>query len=137
MPGLIDAHCHAYGIDLDLLKLESVPLSYVALVAARRLAAALARGFTTVRDPSGETLGLARAIAEGLLPSRGTSGPVLRSAKPVVTVMCVPPTVSCAVVRRIRSRWSTVVDPLRRAVRDRFRRGAHAIKIMASGVSCR
>jgi len=25
MPGLIDAHCHAYGIDLDLLKLSQFP----------------------------------------------------------------------------------------------------------------
>ncbi len=69
LPGLIDAHCHAYGIDLDLLKLESAPLSYVALVAARRLTGALSRGFTTVRDPCGGDAGLARAIAEGLLPS--------------------------------------------------------------------
>jgi imidazolonepropionase-like amidohydrolase len=47
LPGLIDAHFHAYGIDLDGLALESRPLSYVALAGARRLAAALARRFTT------------------------------------------------------------------------------------------
>ncbi|MFD0744617.1 amidohydrolase family protein [Phytohabitans flavus] len=69
LPGLIDAHFHAYGIDLDMLALESRPLSYVALAAARRLSAALTRGFTTVRDPAGGDAGLARAIAEGLLPS--------------------------------------------------------------------
>ncbi len=57
LPGLIDAHCHAYGIGLNMLEIESRPLSYVALVAARRLAAALARGFTTVRDPSGGDAG--------------------------------------------------------------------------------
>ena len=68
-PGLIDAHCHAYGIDLDMLALESRPLSYVALAGARRLAAALGRGFTTVRDPAGGDAGLARAIAEGLIPA--------------------------------------------------------------------
>src|ERR1700728_1942714 len=53
LPGLIDAHCHAYRIRLDMMAIESQPLSYVALAAARRLGRALARGFTTVRDPAG------------------------------------------------------------------------------------
>jgi imidazolonepropionase-like amidohydrolase len=69
LPGLIDAHCHAYGISLDMMATESQPLSYVALAAARRLGRALARGFTTVRDPAGGDAGLARAIAENLIPS--------------------------------------------------------------------
>jgi imidazolonepropionase-like amidohydrolase len=133
MPGLIDAHCHAYGIDLDLLKLESAPLSYVALVAARRLAGALARGFTTVRDPSGGDAGLARAIAEGLLPSPRYlwTGPALSQTgghgdvRAADSDVCGCSSHSVEVVDG--------VDPLRRAVRDRFRRGAHAIKIMASG----
>ncbi|RZU11406.1 imidazolonepropionase-like amidohydrolase [Kribbella rubisoli] len=133
LPGLIDAHCHAYGIDLDLLKLESAPLSYVALVAARRLAGALARGFTTVRDPSGGDAGLARAIAEGLLPSPRYlwTGPALSQTgghgdvRAADSDLCGCSSHSVEVVDG--------VDPLRRAVRDRFRRGAHAIKIMASG----
>ncbi|MFG2040542.1 amidohydrolase family protein [Dactylosporangium sp. NPDC048998] len=133
LPGLIDAHCHAYGIDLDLLALESRPLSYVALAAARRLAAALARGFTTVRDPSGGDAGLARAIAEGLLPSPRYlwTGPALSQTgghgdvRAADSEVCGCSSHSVEVVDG--------VDPLRRAVRDRFRRGAHAIKIMASG----
>ncbi|NUR98377.1 MAG: amidohydrolase family protein [Kribbellaceae bacterium] len=133
LPGLIDAHCHAYGIDLDLLRIESVPLSYVALVAARRLAAALRRGFTTVRDPAGGDAGIARAIAEGLLPSPRYlwTGPGLSQtgghgdARAADSELCGCSSHSVEVVDG--------VDPLRRAVRDRFRRGAHAIKIMASG----
>lgn len=133
LPGLIDAHCHAYGIDLDLLKLESAPLSYVALVAARRLAGALARGFTTVRDPSGGDAGLARAITEGLLPSPRYlwTGPALSQTgghgdvRAADSDLCGCSSHSVEVVDG--------VDPLRRAVRDRFRRGAHAIKVMASG----
>src|SRR5579875_2067013 len=69
LPGLIDAHCHAYGISLDMMATESQPLSYVALAAARRLGRALARGFTTVRDPAGGDAGLAQAITENLIAS--------------------------------------------------------------------
>jgi imidazolonepropionase-like amidohydrolase len=66
VPGLIDAHFHAYGASLSLLEIETSPLSYLALAGARRLADALGRGFTTVRDPGGGDAGLAQAIREGL-----------------------------------------------------------------------
>src|SRR3954451_13405457 len=46
LPGLIDAHCHAYGISLDMLGIDGRSLSYVALAGARRLARVLGRGFT-------------------------------------------------------------------------------------------
>jgi imidazolonepropionase-like amidohydrolase len=133
LPGLIDAHCHAYGIDLDMLATASRPLSYVALVAARRLAAALRRGFTTVRDPAGGDAGLARAISEGLIPSPRYlwTGPALSQTGGHGDVRAADMEVcGCAT-----HGFEVVdgVDPLRRAVRDRFRRGAHAIKIMASG----
>jgi imidazolonepropionase-like amidohydrolase len=133
LPGLIDAHCHAYGIDLDMLALESRPLSYVALVAARRLAAALSRGFTTVRDPAGGDAGLARAIAEGVIraPRYLWTGPALSQ-----TGGHGDPRAADSDVCGCNAHTGEVVDgvdPLRRAVRDRLRRGAHAIKIMASG----
>ena len=50
MPGFIDCHFHAYGFELDMMKSESTPRSYVALKGRTRLEAALQRGFTTVRD---------------------------------------------------------------------------------------
>lgn len=133
LPGLIDAHCHAYGISLDMFAIETRPLSYIALAASRRLAGALARGFTTIRDPSGGDAGLARAITEGLLPSPRYlwTGAALSQTGGHGDVRG-PDTDFCG------CHAHTVevvdgVDPLRRAVRDRFRRGAHAIKIMASG----
>jgi imidazolonepropionase-like amidohydrolase len=133
LPGLIDAHCHAYGIELDLLAIESRPLSYVALRAARRLAAALTRGFTTVRDPAGGDAGLARAIAEGLIPAPRYlwTGAALSQtgghgdARAADSMVCGCHAHGVEVVDG--------VDPLRRAVRERFRSGAHAIKIMTSG----
>ena len=72
VPGLIDAHFHAYGARLSLLEIETSPLSYLALAGARRLAGALGRGFTTVRDPGGGDAGLAQAIREGLRRRPGT-----------------------------------------------------------------
>ena len=133
LPGLIDAHCHAYGISLDMMATESQPLSYVALAAARRLARVLARGFTTVRDPAGGDAGLARAIAEHLIPAPRYlwTGAALSQtgghgdARGPDSETCPCYAHGCEVVDG--------VDPLRRAVRERFRRGAHAIKIMTSG----
>jgi imidazolonepropionase-like amidohydrolase len=133
LPGLIDAHCHAYGIDLDMLALESRPLSYVALSAARRLGAALSRGFTTVRDPAGGDAGLARAIDEGLLraPRYLWLGPALSQTGGHGDVRAAASDVCGCAAHTVEV--VDGVDQLRRAVRDRFRRGAHAIKIMTSG----
>ena len=142
IPGLIDCHCHAYGISLDGAWIESRELSYVALVAAQRLGGALRRGFTTVRDVAGGDPGLAAAIVEGLLPSPRYlyTGPALSQTgghgdpRSVDEASC-----GCAAsasvhgVGGIGSEVVDGVDAVRAAVRDRFRRGAHAIKIMASG----
>jgi imidazolonepropionase-like amidohydrolase len=133
LPGLIDAHCHAYGISLDMLAIEGSPLSYVALAGARRLAAALRRGFTTVRDVAGGDAGLARAIAEGLIPAPRYlyTGAALSQTgghgdpRGVDSDVCGCHAHGCEVVDG--------VDAVRTAVRDRFRRGAHAIKMMTSG----
>ncbi|MEU8263056.1 amidohydrolase family protein [Micromonospora sp. NPDC048999] len=133
IPGLIDAHFHAYGIGLDLLAVESSPLSYLSLVGARRLASALSRGFTTVRDVAGGDPGLARAVTEGLIaaPRYLYTGPALSQTgghgdpRPGDLDLCPGGAHLAEIVDG--------VDALRRAVRDRFRQGAHAIKIMASG----
>lgn len=133
VPGLIDAHFHAYATSLDPIRIEASPLSYLALAGARRLEAALRRGFTTVRDVAGGDPGLARAIAEGLIrsPRYLFTGPALSQTgghgdpRPDDLDLC-----ACG------AHLSEVVDgvdALRVAVRDRFRRGAHAIKIMTSG----
>jgi imidazolonepropionase-like amidohydrolase len=133
LPGLIDAHFHAYGISLDNLEFEAGPLSYLALVGAQRLERALRRGFTTVRDVAGGDIGLARAIDEGRVqaPRYFYTGPALSQTgghgdpRPVDLDLCVHGGHVGEVVDG--------VEPLRKAVRERFRQGAHAIKIMTSG----
>jgi len=133
VPGLIDAHFHAYGVSLDGVAIETSPLSYLALKGAQRLRRALARGFTTVRDVAGGDAGLAAAIAQGLVASPryfytgaalsqtgGHGDPRAEDAD-----LCLHGGHSMETVDG--------VDALRHAVRDRFRRGAHAIKVMTSG----
>ncbi|MFC6881952.1 metal-dependent hydrolase family protein [Actinomadura yumaensis] len=133
MPGLIDAHFHAYAVSLHNLEFDAGPLSYIALAGARRLRRALRRGFTTVRDVAGGDIGLARAVETGLIPAPRYlyTGPALSQtgghgdARPGDLDLCVH-----------TARMNEVVDGvenLRVAVRERFRTGAHAIKIMASG----
>jgi imidazolonepropionase-like amidohydrolase len=133
VPGFIDAHFHAYASCLGGLQLELRPLSYVAVNATRRLGAAVRRGFTTVRDVAGGDIGLASAVEEGLFtaPRYLFSGPALSQTgghgdpRPGDLDLCFGHGHMNEVVDG--------VDDLRRAVRDRFRTGAHCIKIMASG----
>ena len=133
MPGLIDAHFHAYGVSLDGLLIETSPLSYIALKGGQRLGRALSRGFTTVRDVAGGDPGLANAIRQGIIdsPRYFYTGAALSQTgghgdpRAEDSELCVCGGHGMEVVDG--------VDPLRRAVRDRFRRGAHAIKIMTSG----
>ncbi|MDR1294546.1 MAG: amidohydrolase family protein [Bifidobacteriaceae bacterium] len=133
LPGLIDAHCHAYGFSLSLEEMEKWPLSYAALRAAQRLKAALRRGFTTVRDVAGGDPGLARAISEGIIiaPRYLYTGPALSQTgghgdgrSPLIQE---PPYCGCS---------TNVVDgveAVRRRVRELLRQGAHAIKLLTSG----
>ena len=133
VPGFIDAHFHAYAVALDPLTIEASPLSYVALSGARRLEAALRRGFTTVRDVAGGDPGLARAIDSGVIPAPRYlyTGAALSQTgghgdgrSPGIEL--------CACGAHMNEVVDGV-DAVRRAARERFRHGAHAIKLMTSG----
>lgn len=133
VPGLIDAHFHAYGVSLDGLAIETAPLSYLALKGAQRLTRALRRGFTTVRDVAGGDPGLGNAVREGIIdaPRYFYTGAALSQ-----TGGHGDPRAEDSDLCLCGGHGSEIVDgvePLRRAVRERFRRGAHAIKIMTSG----
>ena len=133
VPGLIDAHFHAYATSMDGLENERGPLSYAAINGATRLTKALQRGFTTVRDVAGGDIGLARAIDADLFasPRYHFTGPALSQTgghgdpRSAHVDVCFSHGHMCEVVDG--------VDNLRLAVRSRLRTGAHAIKVMASG----
>jgi imidazolonepropionase-like amidohydrolase len=67
MPGLIDAHWHAFMAAIPQMVLMTADPSYLHLLAARQAEATLMRGFTTVRDLGGPVFGLKRAIDEGVM----------------------------------------------------------------------
>src|SRR5271165_7449110 len=65
MPGLIDAHLHAYCSDVSMQKIEAIGEPYRTAHAIRMLAHALDCGFTTVRDIGGGDYSPAKANAGG------------------------------------------------------------------------
>ena len=136
MPGLIDAHVHVTDWGASPAELTHQPASYTALRAARKLKCMLYRGFTTVRDACGADFGLAAAVDEGLIDAprlyfvgkalSATGGHGDFRARGDDADAC-----GCA-----DRGLSVVVDgeaACRRAARDELRKGAHAVKIMASG----
>src|SRR5712675_1880938 len=67
MPGLIDAHMHAYFSNVNWQKVDQAGEAYRMAYAVRMLGFALSCGFTTVRDIGGGDYGLWRAIEDGLV----------------------------------------------------------------------
>ncbi|MDA9722032.1 amidohydrolase family protein [Luminiphilus sp.] len=136
MPGLIDAHFHAYaGVDSFPL-VEELPLTYLAHSARNVLQAALSRGFTSVRDAAGADHGLWYAIE-----SRQFIGPRLffggkalsqtgghGDVRPSHAEACHCASMGGSLVQVVDG-----VDDVTVAAREIMRSGAHQIKIMASG----
>lgn len=143
MPGLIDAHVHAYASRVNLVENDNCPTTYVAQHAHTMLGRMLRRGFTTVRDCGGAEHGLAQALKDGLvmgprllyagkiLSQSGGHGdlrhPAHGEAEDDFCWAC-----GCGHVGHI-SVTADGVDQVRRAVRENFRRGASFIKFAASG----
>ena len=138
MPGLIDAHVHATDWGASPAQLVDQPSSLTALWAARNLKNMLQRGFTTVRDACGADFGLAAAVEQGLIESprlffvgkalspTGGHGDFRSRGDDSPHDLC-----GCA-----DRGLSIVVDgepEVRKAARNELRKGAHAVKIMASG----
>lgn len=135
MPGLIDAHYHAYISDLDFAALDKKPMSYLAHPARKLLEASLHRGFTTIRDVAGAEYGLWKALDDGLF-----DGPRLFYGGKALSQtgghgdMRSPSVEPCGCGGNTHfSRVVDGVDAIRIATREELRRGAHHIKVMVSG----
>jgi imidazolonepropionase-like amidohydrolase len=140
MPGLIDAHLHAYCSDVSMQKIEAIGEPYRTAHAIRMLGHALDCGFTTVRDIGGGDYSLAKAIADGLVraPRFLYAGKVLSMTgghgdlRPLEQKSHHHELCSCGIVNWA-CRVADGVDACIHAARDELRQGAHCIKIMGSG----
>jgi imidazolonepropionase-like amidohydrolase len=142
MPGMIDAHVHAFASDVSVQKIDNLGESYRAVHAVRMLKHALACGFTSVRDVGGGNYGMFKALEDHLFegPRYFYSGKVLSMTgghgdfrqiyeTPRYQSICA---CSGAGLNALAV-MADGVDECLRAVREEFRQGAHCIKIMGSG----
>ena len=140
MPGLIDAHVHAYGSDVNVQKIDSAGEPYRTAHAVRMLGFALESGFTTVRDIGGGDFSLWRAIEDRLIraPRFFYAGKILSMTGGHGDMRQMHESrhnhgyCSCGDYNTV----SVVVDGVDaciKAAREELRRGAHCIKIMGSG----
>lgn len=140
MPGLIDAHIHAYASDVSVQKIDLAGDPYRTAHAVRMLGHALDCGFTTVRDIGGGDHSLARAIEDKLIRAprflyagkmlsmtggHGDSRLMSQSHHNRGYCSCGQFSALCVI--------ADGVDECIKAAREELRRGAHCIKIMGSG----
>jgi imidazolonepropionase-like amidohydrolase len=140
MPGLIDAHIHAYFSDVNWQKTDSAGEAYRTAHAVRMLGFALDCGFTTVRDIGGGDYGLWRAIEDRLIraPRFFYSGKIISmtgghgDSRQMTERHHQQGYCSCGESNTV-SVVADGVDACVKAAREELRRGAHCIKIMGSG----
>ena len=138
MPGLIDAHVHITATSLDLGSISKYPHSLNVLKSAKLAESMLMRGFTSVRDCTGADWGFHEAIEKDLIKGPRlffvgkalgpTGGHGDRRPKTYEGDHC-----TCY-QGTIKETW--IVDgvaEVQKAARRELRKGAHAIKIFASG----
>jgi len=140
MPGLIDAHIHAYFSDMNWQMVDSAGEAYRAAHAVRMLGFALDCGFTTVRDIGGGDYSLWRAIEDRLIhaPRFLYAGKMLSMTGGHGDTRLMNENHHCQGYCSCgdSNALSVVVDGVDacvKAAREELRRGAHCIKIMASG----
>jgi imidazolonepropionase-like amidohydrolase len=136
LPGLIDCHVHVIAVSGNLSAVAGMPPTYVTAGAIRNMGAMLDRGFTTVRDTGGADHGLARAWQQGLFPGprliyggKSLSQTGGHGDKRPVDEHHIDNHPCCAGTGQV----ADGVDEVRRATRNELRKGAHHIKVHASG----
>jgi imidazolonepropionase-like amidohydrolase len=141
MPGLIDAHRHAFMAATPQMVLMTADPSYLHLLAGQQAEATLMRGFTTVRDMGGPVFGLKRAIDEGAM-----TGPRIYPSGAVISQTSghgdfrfsfeVPRTLGGPLSHSEVEGLAAIAgspDEVRLRAREQLRHGASQIKLMAGG----
>lgn len=142
MPGLIDAHWHAYLVANTMIDLLTAHASYTQLRAGKEAGKTLLRGFTTIRDAGGPVFGLKKAIDEGILP-----GPRIYPSGAIITetgghgdfrmVYDIPQPFDCCGLTHTEKIGAALVadgaDAVTVASRNNLRLGASQVKLMAGG----
>jgi imidazolonepropionase-like amidohydrolase len=134
MPGLIDAHFHAYAADVNLGLVDQMRPGLRALHARRALEETLQRGFTTVRDAAGGDISLATGIECGLIigPRFFYSGLALSQTGGHGDMRGSADYCGCGYCGALTT-LADGVDEVRKAAREQLRLGASQIKLFLSG----
>lgn len=138
MPGLIDIHVHPTITTMNIASTLSKPVTLVMHEARKILEGMLLRGFTTIRDTAGSDFGLAMAVEKGLImgPRIFYCGRALSQVGghgDIRPLKDNPHLCSGSIETDFLFHVVDGVDGVRKAAREELRKGAHAIKIMASG----
>lgn len=142
MPGLIDAHWHAYLCCNTMMDLLAGEPSYTHLVAGREAGATLLRGFTSVRDVGGPVFGLKKAIDSDVLegPRIFPSGAMISQTSGHGDFRMIYEHAhggcGCEMAHIEQLGASRIVDgadAVTAAVRENLRQGASQIKLLAGG----
>lgn len=142
MPGLIDAHWHAFLAANTMVDLLTAHESYTQLRAGQEAGKTLLRGFTTIRDAGGPVFGLKRAIDEGVI-----TGPRIYPSGAIISetgghgdfrmVYDIPQPFDCCGLTHTEKIGAALiadgVDAVTVAARNNLRLGASQVKLMAGG----
>jgi imidazolonepropionase-like amidohydrolase len=141
MPGLIDAHAHpTFNTTPSALAATADP-NYLQIRSTVHAGEMLMNGFTSVRDMSGPSFGMKRAIDEGLVP-----GPRIWPSGPMIsqtsghsdnrTVGDLPSSVNRFPSPGVRYGYNAIadgVDEMHKVVRENLMHGASQIKLAVGG----
>ena len=142
MPGLIDAHWHAYMACNTMIDLLTADTAYTQFKAGQEAGATLLRGFTTIRDAGGPVFGLKRAIDEGIImgPRIYPSGSLISETGGHGDFRAVydePRPFDCCGLTHTEEIGAAIIadgiDAVTVAARNNLRLGASQIKLMTGG----
>jgi imidazolonepropionase-like amidohydrolase len=140
MPGLIDAHVHMMFSSLPQIALLTSDIGFVNIVASRAATDMLMRGFTSVRDLGGPSLGLKKAIDSGVVagPRIWPSGAMISQTGGhgdfrLPTELPAPPDAFGYTDRIGAAAIADDEATVRKRAREQLALGATQIKLMAGG----